>query len=98
MVIKSRDQVNSLEKLKGRIVSKGELNLYEGILQEKITLIEKQIESTKLELAAIEGMLVLLDDYEDSKPKVVEQARYQSFGIGQAGFSINTGFNFNPQS
>jgi len=58
----------------GRIVSTDEFNLYDSILQEKITQLSQQIEHYDNELVLLHRVEVMLEVYTDERPQDAQSA------------------------
>lgn len=72
-ILASRQKKRKFEKLLNRINSKSEINLFSGLLAQKIDALDTAIEQISKHLTIIDEVLELLKDYDDTSP-VIESA------------------------
>lgn len=87
-VRKQEQTLPSLKKNADRVVSTGELNLFQNIIAQKIQATQAMIDDITRKLKAFNKAALMIDDYKDVKPEKPESSI--TFG-GLGGFSGQSG-------
>lgn len=75
------------EKLLNRVTSKSEINLFAGLLAQKIDGLTIAVNQANERIEIMEGVIALLKDYDDTSP-VVETALGGLGGLGRQGIGV----------
>lgn len=90
-MVKANHKLSKLESRKSRITAKDN-NLFEGLLDQKITGINHGLEQAKELIVNLEKAVLILENYEDTAPEIITETRFHTQTSQLGGFG--TGQNF----
>lgn len=90
-IVGDTQKIRNLENKLGRLKSKGEMNLFDGIIESKISQLKTVIKAQQRNIEGLGIMSEILTDYEDTSPEIVQAPKTAMF-VGGLGETPSTTF------